>query len=487
MRFRGGIKKRVFLWLASFFVLLSCVAQAGAASKEWEDIGKAGGSSFPPVSLARLKRDFGVQGVSQVRKAFIASLPPDRQATFQLSPTSWQDRVYDLISWEGMVASSAFSYVVASFYGRRTLQTLLDNSTGQFFKRNSLTLADLGVNLLCSHSFDDLLFRSGIDIFTYLFYRNLDYAPILLMRYLLSHAELLYNTLPDILNSQQANIRGVRKLSCLNSRICDAVSIYYHSSDEQDSPVTGEPWLSLEFPWQVREYEPADDENGREAALINLRRWALAEGVDAVHLYPGIDNNGQPVLQARAWRSDDPGNLYSLPGHYGFDIKAIWWTSLVSKRGAQFSEYYLIDPLHVNILSQLVTLFSGETTSPVHVQGNQVGIRSNSLLAVNSGELGGIIIDNHLSQGYELPDIYLDVSLKVNDVLLWALAVLSQQRTPAPARGALKLARGVFRSTFYRAAFEWTASKLPEQNAVLEENGASAGGIRVHLVSVPEG
>ena len=140
--------------------------------------------------------------------------------------------------------------------------------------------------------------------------------------------------------------------------------------------------------------------------------------------------------------------------------RAVWWTSVLHERSSVMSGHRLINPLHEHVINSLVPVLAGEKAEPIELYSEGQASASNQLSAVSAGEVGAVIVDRYLSRGYELPDIYLETSLPVNQVMVRALKGLDQYRNPAPTRGVQRLVTGVARATIYRAAFDWALSRL---------------------------
>ncbi len=329
---------------------------------------------------------------------------------------------------------------------------------GPYLQKYGLVLTDIATNLLFSHDWKELLFRVGIDSASFL----LDGWPKSVGRYALSHGMLFYDFMQDVLARRQPAIKGFRSIFCLNGQVCDAVSIYYYAQgDDGDHSC-----LLLRFNKQTKSDESVNVTSPMETALMNLHRWAQAEGVDKISLHPDFDDDGLLVLSVCPWRAGKLKDCHLLPGNYGSaGANAVWWTTLLSQRDAQFSEYELVNPLHEDILTRLVTLLSGEEISPAHISGHRPDIGNNGLLLVNPGEGGGLIIDSHVSQNYELPDIYLNVSQKAGE----RLQLETLYRTPAPARGLYRLVRRLIRITLSRLVFSWAINHLSKTGGAIED------------------
>ncbi|WP_133060387.1 hypothetical protein [Parendozoicomonas haliclonae] len=413
-------------------------------------------SAPPVVQLEQIYQDLQIRDVDSVRRNFISSLPADKQLSFRDSAYGWGVWAADQLKQEALAGGAALSMMALSAYGRTTLQSLLNNKAGPFLQNYGLLASDLGVDALTSQSWEDLALRSALSVVAWAGQERMGTVPAYLMRYVFSHAWLLKETWPDISRQLQPGISGVRKFTCLNSNLCEAVTLYYHIPDHNYSPDTGQPWLSLEFPWRLHTPVASND---LEEELLNLRRWAREEGVERVHIYPDMDN-GQLKLWARYWKGGRSSRLYNIPGHYGVGSRSIWWTTLLQKKQIDSSGRQVINPLHVDILAEVVAALTGSRVLPVYISGDDPISAGDMLFAVSSGESGGVVVDSHYHQSFELPDLYLDTSTLFDDITRRALKSLNGYRTPVPARGLWKLGAGVLRSTAYRSAFEWGTRRL---------------------------
>ena len=424
----------MFLRIIGVIVFLVCVGLAQAQ----EGIGELPANSENDLLLAKFERK------PTIWDAFVQSLsPPDRQITFLPKPDSIVMDMFLGLAGHALVFNFAHLLLTTTIGD-------VNNSDREFLQNYGLLLSDLSTDSIASSHWRESLFRGGIDMSCWLARRNRvsDWA-VLVGRYLLVNSVLLYDAAMDIRASTQDNIDGVTTIHCVNGQICNAVRIKYHA------PPNKTPWLSLSFPGPPEASKPLlrifNDKSDLEIALITLRSKALQENINLINIYPGVDENGLPELRVQVRRNGIADRIHQLPGHFGEGTKAIWWTSLIAQKHTQPS-YHLLNPLHVDIVRGLTTLLSGQPTEPLHVQSSLVKTE-HSLLALSAGDVGGVIVDRHVSQDYELPDIYLDLTDKVDGIFLQKLKLLDQQRFYTPLRGWHKLAYRIATFAMYRAGF----------------------------------
>ena len=251
--------------------------------------------------------------VALVRETLLRNLPEEKRTSFRDSSYGWLSQAYELVSGEALAAGSAMASMSIATGVSAYVKPAVRWGTGEFLGQYGSLFTDFFVDYLTSQNWEELGFRSGVNVFSWFVGDYLSTEQMIALRYLLVHGALIAETLPDIWNSLLPTLRGSRELLCMDPRVCEVVHISYHVPDMDFSPDTGQPWLALEFPWGGIISEP---ENSYEEALWRLRDWVQERGIEAVHLYPEIDN-GQLRIWARAWQSGMAGKLYRVPGHFG--------------------------------------------------------------------------------------------------------------------------------------------------------------------------
>ncbi|MTI15037.1 GTPase domain-containing protein [Sansalvadorimonas verongulae] len=399
-----------------------------------------------------------VESVEDVRKQILTGLPAYKQKTFRQSPYGWTNYGVDLAVKEGIAASS----VLAVMGGTAVYQEAVKAKLGTFFGAYGQVLADAGLDYALSSNWSDFGYRLLVSGVSWYLGEQLGPVPPTVLRYVLSHGTLLNDTLPDIWQGYfLPRFSGTREIVSAGSPLLRLFRFYYHIPDASFTPNTGAPWVSISFSYDDADFEPVSE---FEAQLIELRDWALEEGVEGIHLYPGKLGN-RLKLWAASVRRGAVDKAVLVPGRFGVEGKSRWWTQIMDQRHSSLSSSKIISPLHTDILASLPTVLSGKKIKPVTLSSSRIGsgnehLFTGTLSAVSIGPEGFLLFDTHSTRGYEIPEIFLNTEKPVDKVTVEAIRKMDQQRSPAPARGLFKLTTDVVRTLAYRAAFDWMLSKV---------------------------
>ena len=405
------------------------------------------------LSIPGLKAD--IQSVDSTREELLIYLPSWKAASFRKDPYSWQDHVMDFASDEAFAAGSALGFMATSYFAHDFLKTYF----GPFFGRYGSLVSDIAVDGITTSSWPDLLGRMAVTSGAWAMSDKLHPAATVLIRYLFSHWQLLSTALPDIWQSLLPQLKGQQILLCGHEELCRAVLVRYRLPGGEFAPDTGKPWLEISFPFDSQDFKP---ESSYEKTLADLRTWARERGVTEIHLYPDSDN-GHRKLWVRAWANRTPGNLFEFPAHFSSGAQTNWWTDvLAEKKPEQRARVRtLINPLHTDVIANLPAVLSGAMAGVVQVRAEEHFVSGGkNLMAVSSGKDSFILFDRYISQGYELPEVWLISSLPLSHVMKQVLRSLDIRRPPPPWRGGWKLASEVVRSSVYRAVFDWVIAQL---------------------------
>ncbi len=375
------------------------------------------------------------------------------------------DQLYN----EAVAASLTFSFMAAAVVvDRYAFQGLINrvignNHAAMVLGSYARLAADLGVDALVSQSIEEQGFRSGVNIASWIAQGQSSSLFNSSLRYLLSNGMLVKESLSEVWQQWQPRLAGDKQLVCLNSAVCDRVSIVYHVPEN----LSQAPWLSLSFVSEAPTEQsanfdgeqPADPASAYASALVDLHDRALQLGVTRVDLYP-VKQDGELQLQVQSWDHNGAGPMLTLSGHYGAGDHSHWWTDKLQEQSQLQSDDQLVNPLHFEVLSRLPALLQGELSNDLDIAPASVASQGDTLLAIGAGDQGGVISDRHFSQGYSLPDLYLDLHQPFDELFEHMLTSLESRRRPGPRRGLSRLAEGLVRSTLYRAAFEWSVNHL---------------------------
>ncbi len=398
--------------------------------------------------------------VKSIRDSLVQGMPESRRQTYLEHPYGWLGWGYDVARNEAALAGTALGFMALARYADARIKPVAGKLLGRF---GGLAV-DLTVDSLTTNTWTEFAARSGVNSLAWLMSDSLNPQVIFLMRYLLSHGGLLAETLPEIWQTFLPRFQGSRQILCTNTALCDAFVMHYHSPNGDFIPDTAQPWISLEFDYSSGSYSfiPA---NRLEESFYQLKEWATARGVEAIHLYPGTEN-GRLRLWARAWYKGEPGKLRPVHGRFGLGSRTDWWTAAFEKNNPDLSESRLVNPLHEEILERLPEVLDGRMPEKVHLKGHiQVVAESENLAAVTAGKEGFLMFDRHLSRSYEMPDIYLNSRQGLDLVTTRALHSFDEARAPAPLRGAGRLGMNILRSTLYRMIFDRAMARLQTYSA----------------------
>ena len=432
---------------------------------------------FPALVMAEAQIEQG--DLTQIRENFVRKLPPQQQNSFRNTPYGWAAWSFDQMRREALAASLTLSFMGATTVGRHALyhtlqqaidyvpfdNTTINNHAAAIVHGYGSLIADASVDMLTSPSWLDFAYRTGINVVRWLSADRLGYLPTLGLRYLAIHGALLAETLPEMWHrGWQSQFQGMQPLICLGSSICEAVQIQYHIDDDVTATVTTDKgWLSLTFSDTELEADESEPKNGMTQAFLDLRLHARKLGVERLYLYPEMVDD-QLKLYVQLWQNGWPSAVLELPVQLDSDSRrARWWTQLVQGpiKVNDLVGYEYVNPLHYEILIQLPALLAGEPVAPVAITTvKTAATSSDGLLGFSAGNQGGVIVDSHFSQGYNIPDLYLDLNQPFDERYQRALIALAQYRVPPYQRGGSKLLVNIIRSALYRAAFEWGLSHL---------------------------
>ncbi len=405
------------------------------------------------LSIPDLKAD--IQSVDATREELLIYLPSWKAASFRKDPYSWQDQIVDFASDEAFAAGSTLGFMVTSYFSHDLLKTYF----GPFFGHYGSLVSDIAVDGITTSSWPDLLGRMAVTTGAWAMSDKLHPAATVLIRYLFSHWQLLSTTLPDIWQSLLPQLKGQQILLCGHEELCRAVLVRYRLPGREFAPDTGKPWLEISFPFGSQDFKP---ESNYEKTLIDLRTWAREQGVTEIHLYPDSENDHRK-LWVRAWANSSPGNLFEFPAHFSTGAQTNWWTDVLAEKKPEqrTRARKLINPLHSDVITNLPAVLSGAMAGVVQVQAEEHFVSGGkNLMAVSSGKDSFILFDRYISQGYELPEVWLISSLPLSHVMKQVLRSLDIRRPPPPWRGGWKLASEVVRSSVYRAIFDWVIAQL---------------------------
>ena len=432
---------------------------------------------FPAPVMAEAQIEQG--DLTQIREELVRKLPPQQQSSFRNTPYGWAAWSLDRMRGEALAASLTLSFMGATTVGRHALyhtlqqviehlpfdNTTINNHAAAIVHGYGLLIADASVDMLTSPSWLDFAYRTGINVVRWLSADRLGYFPTLGLRYLAIHGALLAETLPEMWHrGWQSQFQGMQPLICLGSSVCEAVQIQYHIDDDVTATVTTDKgWLSLTFSDTELEADESEPKNGMTQAFLDLRLHAQKLGVEKLYLYPEMVDD-QLKLYVQLWQNGWPSTVLELPVQLDSDSRRVrWWTQLVQGpiKVNDLVSYEHVNPLHYEILIQLPALLAGEPVAPVAVTTvKTAATSSDGLLGFSAGNQGGVIVDSHFSQGYNIPDLYLDLNQPFDERYQQALIALAQYRVPPYQRGGSKLLVNIIRSALYRAAFEWGLKRL---------------------------
>ena len=396
-----------------------------------------------------------VRTLEEVREELLVQFPQWKINTFQHDIYTLGDRVRDSVAHEALAAGATLSTVAVT----HLLQASLQKAFGLFLGRHGSLVTDITVDGLTSESWLEFCARTGVTASAWLLSEQASPPFLLFLRYFASHWHLLAETVPDIWQSLLPALKGSRTLFCGRGGSCGAVKVTYRVPDKNFAPETGRPWLELTFPPDATFSSP---ENDFDQSLLDLREWALDQSISEIDLYPVMDN-GHRKLMLRFWKNDQRSSLMSFPGVFSEGAECWWWTDVMAEKSPEVrvAARRLINPLHYDVIRWLPDVLSGEAVPPVLVKTEEqiVGEKRN-LVGVPTGHIGFLVFDQHQTQGYELPEIWLLSSLPLDHVRRQALRSLDLRRASGEWRGAWKLGETLVRASIHRQAMDWAVAKL---------------------------
>ncbi|WP_281648731.1 hypothetical protein [Parendozoicomonas sp. Alg238-R29] len=404
-----------------------------------------------------------VEPVELVRDQLVYRLPEKKRATFLEAPYGWTSYGADLAVNEGLMAGSALGFMGLVHFYQAGTEAVLKRVLGNY----TSLVATFGVDFATTYNWSEFAYRFAISSGSWWLGDRLGPNLSAVLRYGISHGALVSETAPDIWQGFfLPRFTGSREIQPLDTELSHLVRIYYRLPDAEFSPDTGQPWLELVFIYDEIEIEPL---NEFENQLLELRKWTLEQGGEGIHLYPDVGGS-RLRLWAAVVKNGVAGRVIQIPGRYGMGERSTWWTLLMSERHPDLLKHRQISPLHEKILSRLPLFLSGGKAKPVIVEGRGPELlTTQTLSAVSVGNSGFLLFDRNETQGYELPEIFLETSRSLDKVTVEAIRQMDVYRQPGSSRGVHKLLTGVIRSVIYKGIFEWSLSKIKVESPPVDK------------------
>ena len=404
-------------------------------------------------------------GPDDARARLLAQLPSWKRKLFRETPYGWGSALLHRAGGEAWAAGTALSFMAFSRWAESTLKPVVGRFAGQY----GGVLCDLAVDTLTTDSWSELCGRTSVSLAAWLLSDHLPDKALWAARYLLNHSTLLGQTLPDIWASWRPDMRGQRTVQQPESACSRVMHIVYHLPGGETPADTSKPWIELSF---SQEGELSAPGSPYEQACVELCRWAKATAVTSVQLCPGYDSSGRHSLWVRSWRGSAPGPLVQFPGRFSEGVHALWWTDVFAHKNpeSQPAAGRLLNPLHVDVIANLPRVLSEQVNTPLLIGGDEQAVGSHhNLVAVPSGEDAFLLFDRHATQHYELPEIWIIPSLRLNEQTRAVIHELDGARLPAPWRGEWKLLSAMIRSALYRTLYDSALACLQEAPATSTE------------------
>ncbi|MCL6270694.1 DUF1810 domain-containing protein [Sansalvadorimonas sp. 2012CJ34-2] len=301
---------------------------------------------------------------------------------------------------------------------------------------------------LLAGSWQDFVWRSAVNVASTVL-APYDSPMAMVSRILLSQFWLLKETVPDIWLGFQPRYEGEVPIRFMNPFIHQMFRMYYATPDNEYRWQQDAPGLDIIFEDnKVIGYMMAAP---MEQQLVQLHSAGLKAGVEKIQLLPLSTDS--IALEANLTFSDGSLKQVMLPIVFSGNRKAYWWAvALAGKKLRKLAgRETLLSPINQCSLQQLISVVNDDEIEPcrLNLSEQHVGDWQN-LAVISAGKNGYWLFDYYPSQGYELPEIWLNTGQGLGRQYSQQVNKLEWMRGPAATRGFTRLAQESTRSLVYQ-------------------------------------
>ncbi len=358
------------------------------------------------------------------------SFPRDKRKEFLQQPYGWVQLGQDVARREATGVLVMAGYMGGAALVGNTTQLLFGETGALVTQMTAFGLADY----LVTRDHADFVWRSAVNIGLSLFpYENS--LPSFASRFLLSQLWLLKETVLDVWQKFYRRTEGSAPVRFMNAALHQLLQMTYtHSSNGVNSEVE----LEVRFLPAQSVYHPLAF--SLEDRLVGLHKAAMEQSVSRIILHTASGSlNADVRLEYRSGRSKQASLSLGI---------------ITEGEQEYFTGSELGSLMQECVLNQLNLLVSGKF-SPLFCTSEMpeqyTGLWS-IVSVVSAGTTGFWLFDHYLSQGCELPEIWLETRRGLAANYQQEVDSLEWMRRPAAPRGMKRLAQESLRSAVYQGA-----------------------------------